>query len=312
MYNFNNIDKKMYFKFNKALEKQNKEYLELLQSNEYRLGSFLVRAKKTISSGDTTKMKGFLRNLRWKNNIIKSNLIESNNDKSEFTPQDYFSDEKIAIYTCVFGNYDKLQEPCIRPDNIDYYIITDKQVPSKSFWKPIDWSGICPEYLNNVEKNRFFKMRSDLIFPKYKYSIYIDGNVKVISDLTPYTKLLGKYGIGLHYHNQRNCAYEELMAIGMAHKANNRDITRYREYLKNNNFPDNYGLLECNVIVRDHYNDISKTLMNQWWLEFYHNFKRDQVSLPYILYKNNIRVEDVAVLGKDVYDNLSFRINKHN
>ena len=36
----------------------------------------------------------------------------------------YFSDKKIAVYTALFGQYDTIKEPCIHPDNIDYYIFT--------------------------------------------------------------------------------------------------------------------------------------------------------------------------------------------
>ena len=154
-------------------------------------------------------------------------------------------------------------------------------------------------------------MHPDVVFPSYPYSVYIDGNIRVISDLTPYIGLLGDCGIGFHYHNQRVCAYQELEAIQLAHKASAADANAYADYLRAQGFPERYGLLECNVIVRAHHNPVCRRVMEGWWAQYREHVKRDQVSLPFVLYQNDVKVDDVAVLGNDVYRNYSFRIVKH-
>ena len=58
--------------------------------------------------------------------------------------------------------------------------------------------------------------------------------------------------------------------------------------------PHNYGLLETCVIARKHNLDICKKVMNDWWNEFMHTPRRDQLSLTYVLYKNGITVDEVA------------------
>ena len=130
--------------------------------------------------------------------------------------------------------------------------------------------------------------------------------------MSPYIKLLGKEGMGFHYHNQRQCAYDELEAIKLAYKVRKEDADKYRDFLLKKEFPKNYGLLECNVIVREHNNPTCKKVMEAWWEQFLKQIKRDQVSLPFVLFSNGISIDSVAVLGEDVYSNYSFRIAKHN
>ena len=75
--------------------------------------------------------------------------------------------------------------------------------------------------------------------------------------------------------------------------------------------PKNYGLLQCNLIVREHNNETCIKIMQDWWQEFKNYSKRDQISLPHVLYKNNIKIENVGILGNNIYPNPSFRILTH-
>ena len=59
----------------------------------------------------------------------------------EFSPSNYFHEERIAVYTCIIGAYDQLINPELKPDNIDYYVITDQR-SSESVWTSLDLSPI--------------------------------------------------------------------------------------------------------------------------------------------------------------------------
>lgn len=309
---FKDFDKKeWYFELMRCLEQQNEAYARLLNSKECKTGSFALRLLNCIKTGNWKSIRGYFRNRRW-NKKIKKTAHPSPYVRRPFQAEDYFSDERIAVYTSVFGKYDRIQEPLFKADNIDYFIVTDQEVPENSMWKKIPHkTAAFDERLSNAEKSRYFKMKPEVLFENYKYSIYVDGNIKIISDLTPYTKLLGDTGIGFHAHSQRNCSYKELEAIKMAYKAKKEDADSYAAFLKEHRFPKDYGLLECGVIVREHNNPICKKVMDEWWLQFMNKIKRDQVSLPFILFNNHISVEQVAVLGQNIFENYSFRIDRH-
>lgn len=63
-------------------------------------------------------------------------------------------------------------------------------------------------------------------------------------------------------------------------------------------FPEHYGLTENSIIYRNHNSDKIISIMDEWW-QFIENYsKRDQLSLFYILWKNNINMQyltDVAI-----------------
>ena len=210
----------------------------------------------------------------------------------------------------MFGKYDNLLEPLFLPDNCDFFVITDLEVDSSSAWKKID---TLPEMANmsNVEKNRYVKINPHLLFKDYDYSIYVDGNIKIMSDLTEYIHMLNEVGIGTHLHHLRNCVYDELIAINKSKKDTKENIAKHRKLLDENGMPKKYGLLQCSVIVREHNNPTCVKIMNEWWNEFKNYSKRDQISLPHVLYSNGITVDKVGVLGNNIYKNPSFRIMNH-
>jgi hypothetical protein len=231
-----------------------------------------------------------------------------------YSSPDYFSKYKIAVYTCVFGKYDTLLEPICHPDNIDYYVITDNDLPSSSEWKKIDISPYerILEKMDNVEKNRWFKMNPFEIFSQYKYSVYIDGNIRPVSDFTEFINRLGSCGIGMFWHRANNCIYQEaLFNKYLVKKVPDEMIDRQIKYLKSKRMPKNYGMTTCNIIAREHDNPTCRKLMKDWWSEFYHHCKRDQLSFPYVAWKNRIPMKEIAVLGDDAWKTDTLLIEDH-
>ncbi len=299
-------DKEIYNQLMDEIKSLNNEYLELRYGKRYQYGMAIEYIKKL----DLKAIKWYITHLGRKRRQKRSYRDSS---ISLECVSNYFSDERIAIYTVVFGKYDKLVEPKCLPDNCDYYVITDNFVPESSLWKKIDISEYEEKIKNysNAEKNRYFKMHPHEVFEKYKYSIYIDGNIEVISDLTEYIARLSDVGIAIHNHRERDCVYDECNAIKLFRKEKKDNVNKYIKLLIEREMPKHYGLLECNVIVREHHNPVCIQVMEGWWNEYLVHIKRDQVSLPYVLYKSGISVEKVGVLGNNVNRNPSFRVLKH-
>lgn len=226
---------------------------------------------------------------------------------------DYFSEERIAVYTSVFGGYDKIINPIVAPDNCDFFIFTDCVIDEDSIWKKIDisLSDFGLEGKNDIEKNRFFKMHPHKLFPDYKYSIYIDGNIKIMTDLTEFIKDMNPYGLVMHNHYRQNCVYKEIKKCKKIKKDKRENLELHYKHLKENGMPNNYGMLEAPIIVREHSNDRCIKIMEDWWDEFEKYSKRDQISLPYVLFKENIRINEIAKLGNDIYSNFAFKKVSH-
>ncbi len=228
----------------------------------------------------------------------------------------YFNNKRIAVYTALFGAYDKLNDPVFVPNNCDFFIVSDNDYHGRSqIWRSINADKYLPDNitLSNPDKNRFFKMHPHLLFAEYDYSIYVDSNILVVNDLTPFVNMIANYGMGFHSHRARDCVYSEAKAAEMLGKMNRFEYSKYISYLNNIKMPKHYGLLECNVIARNHNDSNCIEIMEEWWdMYFRLGIKRDQLWLPVVLRKHNIDVSRISSLGGDVYKQPLLRVLYHN
>lgn len=223
---------------------------------------------------------------------------------------------KIAVYTCILGNYDSLNEPLFKSDYCDFYAFTDFKIGSNSEWKRVDvelYRAEAGGVLDNSYMNRWIKMHPHLLFPNYDYSLYVDGNVVVVSDVIPLLiKLIQENNfISIHQHWSRAFLETEARAI-KAKK--NIDINlldkQIREY-QANGYHDEIPLLEATIILRKHTDIRCINVMANWWEEFNRFIPRDQISLPYVLWKNGIKKENITFMGNNKYLNPCFYIMSH-
>ena len=306
------ISMEEYSKAMEAIKTLNKECRALKRSRQYMIGQKILDFKNGSVKLLIRKLFGrMLPANREKNRVLSSfkDLATATNDRSDCN---YFLNDRIAVYTCIIGGYDELWEPLIHPSNIDYFAITDFEIPPSSKWKRIDPNSFeeASGY-NGSLKNRFFKMFPHIVFPNYRYSIYVDGNFRICTDFTEHVNRLSVYGFSHFRHSQRNSVLQEAEACKLLKKEDPETIDKYIENLRMNGFPDDYGLVACDIIVREHNKESCIQVMEQWWVEFRDYVRRDQLSLPYVLYKNGIKIDDVATLGGDVHKDYSFEIMKH-
>ena len=218
-------------------------------------------------------------------------------------PDNYFCDEKIAVYMAEFGEYDEIMEPVIRPDNIDYYLLTDRSVSENSTWKWLDPSACIPgEYRKNpVLANRWCKMHPHVLFPQYRYSVYIDSNTLIVSDFTALINRMGDYPVSMFQHKNRDCVYDEIEACLIKKKAARKKLIKHRDLLKAHGVPHQYGLAEATVIARRHMEQACISMMQDWWQAFLSGSGRDQITLIDVLWRSKINPSQITVLGSNLY-----------
>ena len=313
MFRHTGVDEEWYTVTMEAIKKLNREKRDIVHSKDYKVGHSIESKKKQVKKGGVKEaVKILKKHMKFKKGKKYSMAPFLQSGRRKDNNPDYFCEDKIAVYTCIVGKYDGFQEPLFKPDNVDYYAITDFDIPENSLWKRIDVSDYDDilKDMTPVLKNRYFKMHPEKVFKDYKYSIYIDGNIRVCSDMTEYVNYM-KRSIATFKHAQRECVYQECMANLKMSKVPAEDVKEQIRYLKKQNLPENYGLANCNVIVREHNNPECISCMDMWWEEFKAHVKRDQLSFPLVLMKNDIPMKDVTVLGTNVYREDSFEVVDH-
>ena len=216
--------------------------------------------------------------------------------------RNYFSSERIAVYTAEFGRYDEILEPVIQPDNIDYFLITDRRSAISGPWKRMDPLECIPEKYRKspLLSNRWCKMHPHLLFPEYRTSIYIDANFLIVSDLTDLINRMWEYPAAMFRHKNRTCVYKEVDACLIKEKAPEKALEAHRKRLREHGVPENYGLLEATVIARRHQDPRCVELMEKWWDAFLQGSGRDQIALIDALWELKIRPSVLGTLGANL------------
>jgi len=195
---------------------------------------------------------------------------------------------KIVFYTCLFGRYDFIGTPNEElVKKFNFYIITNQNHKSFNNWKKI---YIKKNFLNNFLLSRFYKFYFHKKIKKYDYSVYFDANVHLKNN---FFELLNKFinsnkEIGLFKHSSRKNIYQELdvnLVNKNITKISKEKILKFYTKKKYISFND---LTENCVILRKHNSKKLIKAMNCWWRLLRFFVKRDQISLPYSLWKYKI------------------------
>lgn len=195
-----------------------------------------------------------------------------------------------VVYTAVFGNYDHVPE--INPEwDCDFVCFTDNAEIVSRGWQ------VVVVQLNDeppAQANRRYKMLPHKYFLNYEWSLYVDGNIRVVVDPSPlFHKYLNNSVIAIPKHQDRDCAYVEARLCierGLSDKEiTEQQMARYAA----DGFPRKFWMTENGIIFRKHNDSDVTSLMDFWWEEYCNGGRRDQLSLPYLIWKYKIDVLEV-------------------
>lgn len=200
--------------------------------------------------------------------------------------------DKVAVYTCIAGDYDELLEPSNNESGADYFCFSDRQFPHSGRWKLLP---LPAAHGDSVLDSRFVKMHPHLLFPEHSCSVYVDGNVQIRGKVSVLGRSALQDGVlAMYVHPFRDCIFDEARecaALGHDWFWRIRDqMDRYAAA----GFPAHYGLLEANVLIRRHHDSRLIHLMEAWWREFTGGVRRDQLSLAFLLWKYNFPVVNLG------------------
>ena len=215
---------------------------------------------------------------------------------------------KVAVYTSIFGGYDTVLEPLYVSDLCDYYIITDQDIPEESVWKKIDPHSIPGfDKMDNYHKSKYCKLMPHVLFPEYEYSVWIDGNVQIVADIIPLIdRLDDSHVMGTFKNPLHDCIYTEKNYLIYKNAVNYDAINTQIGMYEKEGFPKHFGMREFSIIVRKHNDKLCESLMEQWWKQVNTYTMRDQISFPYLLWKNQLSIDYVQLLGENWRDNPRF------
>jgi hypothetical protein len=194
--------------------------------------------------------------------------------------------ERIVVYTAMFDDYDVVLEPREIESSLDYVCFTDSPGKIPGIW---DTRKLSPDNISPKLKSGKVKTLPHHYFSDYNHSVWVDANCAITGKLKPFVSdILDDIDVAVPKHHSRNCIYKEAkvcMEKGLTQSEKTRELMdKYNE----KGFPENYGLSETGVLVRNHQNPNVKEAMETWWSEYRTGPERDQLSFDYALWKTDL------------------------
>ncbi len=194
---------------------------------------------------------------------------------------------KLVVYTALFGDYDELVDPAENFDDCDFICFTDQKHLKSDIW---EIQIIDKLDLPSNMMNRKYKILPHLYLSEYEWSLYIDSNIAILKNpIDLANKYLYKNDFVAPKHFARDCIYEEANACIILGKAKYNEIQNQMNEYRADGFPRKFGLSENGILLRRHNNEKVIKLMNDWWKEMNNKTQRDQLSLGYVLWKNDMQ-----------------------
>ena len=205
---------------------------------------------------------------------------------------------KGVIYSCITNGYDSIREKLIYryldPD-WDYVLFSDDASLLKEgvvgIWevRPLQFTA-----LDNTRNSRWHKTHPHILFPDYEESIFIDGNINILSDFLFRTIRTMKTPIVLPRHFKNLCIYQEFSDVADARLDDADVISAEKDFIEAEGMPKMYGMGETNILYRRHSELKVAKICDDWWSMIEKYSKRDQLAFTYVLWKYDIKVEDVT------------------
>lgn len=230
----------------------------------------------------------------------------------DFVINNYHNVGKGVVYTAIYGKYDKLTEPMYVNPNLDYYAFTDQEIPEGSVWKKMDLASF-PQLssLDDYHRAKYFKLFPYEFFTNYDFSIWVDGNVKLVADIYPLAIMADDSAMATFENPHHDCIYTEKKYMVYYNRVNEKAIEKQVDDYRKDGFPEHYGMREFSIIYRNHHNEECYGLMKEWWSHCNQYTMRDQISLPYILWKHGKCIEYIKSLGENWRWNPRFIFKPH-
>lgn len=205
---------------------------------------------------------------------------------------------RIAIYTCITGDYEYPTDGFKKKKGYDYYLFCDKVFPVKS------WQMMIPKYsedtkLSDVKRQRLIKTHPFWVLNDYDIVVWVDANTTIDDKLYRYIERNKNNKITFKIHPERDCIYSELKECVFWGKESVELGQHIFRMYDQEQYPKHNGLYETNIIISHIHEPEVVDLYNAWWVQIYTYSHRDQLSLNYVIWKNKMKNVVTAVRSYD-------------
>lgn len=237
---------------------------------------------------------------------------------------------RVVVYTALFGDEDKLWSvPAVLVPGVKYVAFVEAPHKEVGLWT-YDFGLERPNMLQGTEEvspitcaweqrtvklpyenrksARYYKVMAHKVLREADISIWVDANVRLL--LPPAKAALGWLGrrdLVVFKHPVRGCLFEEAEACVRLEKGSKDLVVAQLRAYRQAKMPRHWGLASTRCVVRRHTPKVAK-LNEAWWKEIQRHSLRDQISLPFVCWREGFQWE---MIPKGIRRNNDFWFIRH-
>ena len=203
---------------------------------------------------------------------------------------------KVVVYTCITGDYDKLIDPQFIDAGVDYICYTNNNKLTSNVWQ----IRYVPDYLSvysNVKQQRYIKINAHVMLPEYDISIWVDGNIIIRGSVMEYMRKFSNFTdfkkVCIQKHPKRKCVYDEARTVINMGKDTKEIVEPQINNYRRDHYPEKNGMVQTGIMIRQHNEPRCKNFMNQWWNEVSLYSHRDQLSFNYVAWRTGSKYTEI-------------------
>ena len=213
---------------------------------------------------------------------------------------------RVAIYTSIFGDYDRLK-PQPQFAGVDYLCFTNTNL------KQAGWAIIPVETPQENPRTSSKRPKTSphwFLESSFDYSIWIDGSITILAPdfVERCLSSIKQWGIACMTHPVGNCIFQEAAGCANMEKYRTQKVVEQAEHYRRLGYPQNNGLAACGIIARDMKNPKLREIGDHWMYENLVWTYQDQISFPFVLWKNQHWFDKLAF---SYIDRSIFKLTDH-
>lgn len=210
---------------------------------------------------------------------------------------------ETVVYSAIFGRKE-FPWPAPNFQGVHFVLFTDDSRIRPPGWRVV----VSPsEFVDPRKCAKVFKVLAHRYLRKYRFSLWVDGNLCPRVDPRTWMATVLKSGIATYRHHERDCIYDEAETC-IRHGFNREVIERQMARYVDAGYPAHRGLHTCTIIAREHNLPTVAAAMEEWWAEIEGGSIRDQLSFDYVLWRRGLRPD---VIPGHVYKSPLFDFTPH-
>src|ERR1035437_4801349 len=179
---------------------------------------------------------------------------------------------RVCVYTAIYGGYDTLKPYPPQTIETDFVCFTDRELYPDTH----GWRVICDRRFEKQHPRmqaKYFKVLNHQVFnsgqffnsnasryalKNYDVTIWMDGHLEIKTSrfVEVMASSLGRYGMALPVHPDRDCSYNEVEVSIPMKKYYGLPLREQVESYRRRGYPERNGLMACGVIVREMLNPL--------------------------------------------------------